>query len=100
MEGKTKKLKLLAINIYMGGRLTEHRINKGLSQVEMAKILELSRVSIVNIEAGRQALSVERVLKSAMVLDVSVLDLIPSKEWYLANKDKKVVMKITYEVVS
>ena len=50
-----------------------------LSQAALAKKLEISRASIVNIEAGRQHAPLYLLWKIAQQLDVEVVSLIPSR---------------------
>jgi transcriptional regulator with XRE-family HTH domain len=50
-----------------------------LSQANLAKKLEISRASIVNIEAGRQHAPLYLLWKIAQQLDVELVSLIPSK---------------------
>ena len=50
-----------------------------LSQANLAKKLEISRASIVNIEAGRQHAPLYLLWKIAQQLDVELVSLIPSR---------------------
>lgn len=51
-------------------RIRTSRIARGFTQQDMAKGVGLSRASIVNIEAGKQALSLEHFLSIARFLDI------------------------------
>lgn len=60
-------------------RTARERQPARLSQATLAKQLEISRASIVNIEAGRQHAPLYLLWKIARHLDVELLSLIPSK---------------------
>ena len=51
-----------------GIAIREHRKRLGLTQAELAKALGMERTSVVNIEAGRQALSVEALVAAATAI--------------------------------
>lgn len=51
-----------SIYVEFGRRLKEARNLKGLNQSELAKLMGVSRVTITNIEAGRQNVSLVQVL--------------------------------------
>lgn len=59
-------------------RTARERQTTKLSQAALAKQLEVSRASIVNIEAGRQHAPLYLLWKIAKQLDVELLSLIPS----------------------
>lgn len=59
-------------------RTARERQTARLSQAALAKSLEISRASIVNIEAGRQHAPLYLLWKIAQQLDVELLSLIPS----------------------
>jgi len=56
-------------------RAKERRLARGLSQVELAEVVGLSRQSISAIEAGRASPAVDVALRLAQALDVTVEDL-------------------------
>jgi transcriptional regulator with XRE-family HTH domain len=62
----------------IGERISSARTSVGLSQNKLAKKLDLSRVSIVNIEKGRQRPPVHVLWKIAEALGIEITDLIPS----------------------
>lgn len=77
-----------------------------MDQETLARHLNLSRTTIINIEKGRQRLSLEHAWLAAQVLKISVDDLLPhqevdsTNEWSdvlntadVSRKDKKGVMK-------
>ncbi len=49
----------------LGGRIKSIRRHAGLSQADLAKKIGLTRVSVVNIEAGRQRINVHQVQQIA-----------------------------------
>jgi transcriptional regulator with XRE-family HTH domain len=61
------------------GRLLRSARNKvGLSQQELAERVDLSRPSVVNIELGRQGISLEQLYLFASALGVSAAELLPN----------------------
>jgi len=62
----------------VGERVSSARIGTGLSQTKLAKKLGLSRVSIVNIEKGRQRPPLHVLWKIAEALGIEITDLIPT----------------------
>ena len=61
----------------IGKRIRCVRDLRKLTQEELAKRLGLSRVSVVNIEAGRQQTPVHRLYEIALLLDCDVDALMP-----------------------
>lgn len=61
----------------IGERIRKHRIAYGLTQVQLAELLSLSRTSVTNIEKGRQKLLVHTLAEIASILEVDVSDLLP-----------------------
>jgi transcriptional regulator with XRE-family HTH domain len=60
-----------------GAQLRQVRNRRGLSQDQLAKAAELSRTSIVNIEAGRQGVALGTVYRLAEALAVAPAHLLP-----------------------
>ncbi len=56
----------------IGGRISKLRKNKGYSQDELAKLLEISRPSLTQIELGKRNISVIELLKIADNLSISI----------------------------
>lgn len=89
--------------IYMeiGLRLKEARKKKGYNQEQLATGLGLTRTSIVNIERGRQCMTIENLIKSCAILDCEPKDLLPPTPKAVAkeiNKVKRVVESKTLAV--
>lgn len=61
----------------VGERITLARKGAGMKQDALASFLELSRVSVVNIEKGRQHPSLYQIKEIARILNVSIESLIP-----------------------
>ena len=57
------------------GRLREHRHRRGLTQIELSKISELSRATIADLEAGKRGAYRSTVKKLARALKVKPRDL-------------------------
>lgn len=61
----------------VGGRIQRFRLAKKVSQEDLAKQLKISRLSVVNLESGKQKLSVDKLLIISHILQVSPLDIVP-----------------------
>ncbi|HAT3994130.1 TPA: helix-turn-helix transcriptional regulator [Elizabethkingia anophelis] len=61
----------------LGANISSIRINKGINQDDLAKFLDLSRPSIVNIEKGKQKPSIYTLILIADYLMVDIKDLLP-----------------------
>ena len=61
----------------VGDRIAAARRNAGITQVGLARRIDMSRASIANIEAGIQPVLVEMAFLLARELGVSPSDLIP-----------------------
>jgi len=74
----------------LGRAIAEHRSKSGLTQVQLAAQLNLSRASVANLESGRQRIMVHQLfaLANALKLD-SILELVPST-WALDGPVPKV----------
>lgn len=81
------------INIEVGNRLSAMRKKKNYSQNEIASGVGLTRTSIVNIEKGRQSLTVETLLKLCAILKCDFEDLLPPPPKAVAKSIKKILKK-------
>ncbi len=63
----------------LGGVIKAAREAAGLTQDELAKLINLSRASIANIETGRQKVFLHQLYMLAHHLDVPVIDLLPKQ---------------------
>lgn len=59
-------------NIAIGGRLRMAREQAGLSQGQVAKMLNLHRPSVTEIEAGRRKVSSQELVEFARIYSVSI----------------------------
>lgn len=89
--------------IYMeiGKRVQEQRKRKKYNQEQLATGIGLTRTSIVNIEKGRQCMTIENLLKCCAVLSCEPKDLLPPTPKAVAKelvKVKRVVTSKTLEV--
>ena len=64
----------------LGEKLKKARTDANKSQEALAQTLGLSRVTIVNIEKGRQKILVHNLVDAANFLEVKLSDLIPSEQ--------------------
>ncbi len=65
------------LNREFGSRLRELRVRTHLSQSDLAKAASLSRTSVVNIEQGRQGVSLSTLFRLASALGCDAADLLP-----------------------
>ncbi len=76
------------INIYIGKRILKFRKREGLTQKELAKMVNMHRSNIANTESGAALGSLKKLYDFASALNVKVTDLLPSTKWYQKNKPK------------
>jgi transcriptional regulator with XRE-family HTH domain len=62
----------------LGLLIAEHRKRARMTQQSLAVALGLSRASVANIERGKQGVLLHVIFKIASILNLSVLELIPS----------------------
>lgn len=65
---------------FVGSKIKDLRNEVDISQQELANKLNLSRVSIVNIEKGRQQLSLHFLYEIARIFDKDIVFFFPSLE--------------------
>ena len=66
--------------IQLGQRIKEARLKRGMTQRTLASKIGLSRVSIVNIEAARQRVSLMKAEQIASALGVQLSELIEEQK--------------------
>ena len=71
----------------IGDRIREARERKRMSQTALAEKLGLSRVSIVNIEKGRQRAPVHVLWQLAELLDTEMTKFIPRRTEFVHGAD-------------
>lgn len=62
------------LNEQLGDRIREDRCALGLTQGDLASVLEISRTALTNIEAGKQNLSYRQLIKIMYALDWPCLE--------------------------
>jgi transcriptional regulator with XRE-family HTH domain len=72
----------------IGERIKDARLKSNLTQENFANFLGLSRVSVVNIEKGRQHPPIHLLWTIAKVLNTSVVELIPTIESEESSSEK------------
>ena len=61
----------------IGRRLTTLRRRQGLRQQDLAAALALSRAAVANMEAGKQTITIDTLLRLSSALEASPLELVP-----------------------
>ena len=89
-----------AINVFVGGKIEECRIEQELSQTNLANKVKLTRASVVNIEAGRQGVSLERLFDISAVLNIDPSYFLPTPQWFSEYKDKQMRKVISYQIIN
>jgi transcriptional regulator with XRE-family HTH domain len=67
----------VSLNEYIGTKVLMFRKSKGITQVELAEILEVQRTSISNIENGVQQLSMEKLEKLCAFFNIKSTEILP-----------------------
>ncbi len=84
------ELEQKSLYITIGLKIKEFRQNRGLNQEKFAKLLNLTRASIVNIEQGRQRLSIHLLYDICKIVNVTIKDILPD----LLEDDKTELLPI------
>lgn len=61
----------------VGRNIEKYRVQKGITQESLGKILSLSRCNISNIECGRQAIMLPHLYNISKVLDIPIRQFLP-----------------------
>jgi transcriptional regulator with XRE-family HTH domain len=72
----------------VGRRLRRARTNAGLTQLQVAERVGLSRASIANIEAGRQQFPLHVLILLADALNVSGHELLPNQRVFVNDPSR------------
>ena len=80
----------------LGMLIKEARLLRQISQEELAKRIQLSRVSVVNIEKGIQKVQVHTLVQISNILELNLNDLklLTSSETNKSNLDKNYLNRI------
>jgi transcriptional regulator with XRE-family HTH domain len=65
---------------HIGKRIQAERLALGFSQDDLAKVIDLERTSVTNLEAGRQRLPIHKLYQIADMLGISVFSLMPPND--------------------
>lgn len=60
----------------LGRRISERRIEMGMTQTDLGKLVGLSRTSISNIETGRQRIQYRTLIRVAFHLELTMHELV------------------------
>lgn len=83
-----------AFYIQVGEKVRFQRKRAGMDQETLARHLNLSRTTVINIEKGRQRLSLEHAWLTAKILAISIEELLPSSEMKTVDDWKSEVQKV------
>lgn len=97
-EIQKKETSIDITTVYIGAKIQSLREERNISQTDFGKLIGLSRASIVNLEAGRQASPMRTILEMCVAFNVTVDKILPTNEWYLKNRHKKARKIITIEI--
>jgi transcriptional regulator with XRE-family HTH domain len=67
----------MSINKIVGENIRKVRKKTGISQLKLSQRLGYTRVTVTNIEAGRQGLLVDRLLHICQILGCEYSDILP-----------------------
>jgi transcriptional regulator with XRE-family HTH domain len=90
-------MKGILSQIEIGNRISELRKIKGLSQVDLAKRMDVSRPSLSQIELGNRSVDIIEFQKLSVILEFSFDDFMSKDFSASLAADKKVVKKIKRE---
>jgi len=62
-------------HLIVGNNVKEHRLQKGITQAELANLVGVARVSIISIEKGRHIPTIETALRLGTALGASLENL-------------------------
>lgn len=67
-----------AVREHLGARVRRLRLERNISQAQLAEAIGMARTSITNIEVGRQGLVTPSFINIALYLGVEMADLLPT----------------------
>lgn len=87
-------MKRESIAKYIGLKIKEYRESKKIKQEELGELLGLSRVSILNMEAGKHRASVDTIFYLCGIFKCQVADLFPPiKAVKIVFEEKEIKIK-------
>jgi DNA-binding XRE family transcriptional regulator len=78
----------------VGEKVRFQRKKAGMDQETLARHLNLSRTTVINIEKGRQRLSLEHAWLASKILGISIEELLPSSEMKTVDDWKSEIQKV------
>ncbi|MEI1280506.1 MULTISPECIES: helix-turn-helix domain-containing protein [Leptospira] len=81
---------IVSLNQSIGRNVRNYRKDRKISVENIAKMVSLSKSSIVQIERGQQATPVHKLYLIAEALNCSIFDLLPSMEDFKRSKNSNV----------
>lgn len=81
----------------IGERIRKARLEKGLSQEELGKIIDVSKVSICGYEKGTRTPTLENLMQLLEVLDMTPDDVLGYEHKIIAENDENYVMYMAKE---
>lgn len=69
----------------IGNNIRCIRKQRGMHHNEVAEAIGVTRASVVNIEKGRQRISIDKLLKLCELFGCNAMDILPSKDTYKPN---------------
>jgi transcriptional regulator with XRE-family HTH domain len=73
---------------FVGNKIKDLRSNNEISQLQLAEKLGMSRVSIVNIERGRQHITLHLLFKICHIFNAELNDFYPEKDRNISISSK------------
>lgn len=83
-----------AFYLHVGEKVRFQRKKANMDQETLAGHLNLSRTTIINIEKGRQRLSLEHAWLTAKILGISIEELLPPTESKTDEEWKEEIQKV------
>ena len=74
-------------------KLKEYRMKKGLTQQELADLINVHRVTIAEYESNRVEPTLDKIIKISIALDITPNDLIGYNETYKSFTDYLMSLK-------
>lgn len=75
----------------IGKKLKDIRLEKELTQEDIAKIIDSSKASVANYESGKQAIYISDIYKIALQLEVDIQRFIPTNDEINAKLPKFII---------
>lgn len=83
------------INSYIGGRILELRLEKDITQKELADKLLTNQTEIKNIEVAKgKFINLKLLYKIANYFEVDIKDIMPTCQWVFFNENRELKIKV------